>query len=63
MQEKASLMDLFNRPSTQPITPQKVHKKAKPIMKYALSCLIVSNEFEDDPLAKILSWRNPLQNP
>lgn len=24
--------------------------------------LILSNDFEDDPLVKILSWRDPLQN-
>jgi hypothetical protein len=36
MQEKATLMDLFNRPSLQPVTPQKAVKKPKPIQKYAV---------------------------
>jgi hypothetical protein len=37
MQEKATLMDLFNRQPQPAITPQKIVKKPKHIQKYYLS--------------------------
>jgi|JI10StandDraft_1071094.scaffolds.fasta_scaffold337846_2 hypothetical protein len=37
MQEKATLMDFFNRQPQQPITPQKTAKKPKPTQKYDIS--------------------------
>lgn len=33
MQEKTTLMDLFNRPSNLPVTPQKAPKKPKAMLK------------------------------
>jgi hypothetical protein len=37
MQEKTTLMDLFSRVPTTPVTPQKIVKKAKTLQKYLVS--------------------------
>lgn len=60
MQEKVTLMDLFNRPSAIPVTPQKTAKKSKPAQKYVL--FNAQQWFRRWPFAQDLVLARPFDN-